>query len=240
MEVIDYGIICQTPKELTAVLVNLDERLDIDYRKSSVDWNHYTFGRIGRHKVVISPLPVDYTTDAILASVAVLMNRAFRVKQMIYIGTADSMGLPKLGDVVVATSLVRCETGHIEDIRPDVLAQFKEFKMNADVTAMVEGIPGKLKNEMAQKQYKRPEEGKIQLFFGPVGISSMEVPGAECRNEWKKYDLMAIGTLGFGLVETRVSCLIVQGICSPAKADEWKAYAASSAAVVALKFIAGN
>jgi hypothetical protein len=61
------------------------------------------------------------------------------------------------------------------------------------------------------------------------------------RDSWRdKYDLMAVDTLGMGIVETGVSCLIVQGICGYADMEDytqWNAYAASTAAVVALKLL---
>jgi nucleoside phosphorylase len=236
----DFGIICQSSNELTAVLVNLEERSNDKYSKPDHDTNHYTFGQIGTHQVVIAVLPVGQVSDMTLASAVNLMICSFGVQRVIYIGTAYSVGVPKLGDVVIATSLVECDIGHVRVIQPQ-WSQSGEFKNTEEVIALVQAIPGKLRNEMAREKFRRPKEGTFQVFTGRVGISSIEVRDTKLRDSWRdKYDLMAVDTLGMGIVETGVSCLIVQGICGYADMEDytqWNAYAASTAAVVALKLL---
>ncbi|KAJ5700536.1 hypothetical protein N7536_003549 [Penicillium majusculum] len=104
----DYtvGWICALPLEMAAAQVLLDE-LHEDLPELANDHNAYTFGRIGKHNVVIACLPYGQYGIASATSVAVQLLSSFssiRFGLMVGIGG----GVPneeadiRLGDVVVS------------------------------------------------------------------------------------------------------------------------------------------
>ena len=109
----DYyiGRICAVEPERVAVVTMLDEKYSDKLPAVGGDSNSYTFGTIGKHKVVITSLPSGtYETNA-AALVASQMMRSFqdlRFRLLVGIGggvprfTGDDPADIRLGDVVVS------------------------------------------------------------------------------------------------------------------------------------------
>jgi nucleoside phosphorylase len=99
------GIICALVEEKAAMEMMLDEehkKLD----QKSGDYNSYTFGRIGKHNVVIACLPGGHQGKAAATTVAIHMMYSFPIKLGLMVGIGG--GIPsqvptiRLGDVVVS------------------------------------------------------------------------------------------------------------------------------------------
>lgn len=99
------GIICVLKEEKAAVDAMLDEEhhgLD----KKRGDPNEYTFGKIGRHNVVVACLPAGQPGKVSAATVAIHMGYSFSIKLGLMVGIGG--GVPsqvpdiRLGDVVVS------------------------------------------------------------------------------------------------------------------------------------------
>ncbi|KAG9890406.1 purine and uridine phosphorylase, partial [Aureobasidium melanogenum] len=99
------GIICALVEEKAAMEAMLDEEHEQLQQKSG-DHNSYTFGRIGKHNVVIACLPGGHQGKAAAATVAVHMMYSFPIKLglMVGIGGGAPSQVPtvRLGDVVVS------------------------------------------------------------------------------------------------------------------------------------------
>ncbi|KAI4737146.1 purine and uridine phosphorylase [Aureobasidium sp. EXF-12298] len=99
------GIICALFEEKAAVEAMLDEKHDALDQKPE-DTNSYTFGRIGKHNVVIACLPGGHQGKAAAATVATHMKHSFPIKLGLMVGIGG--GVPsqvpdiRLGDVVVS------------------------------------------------------------------------------------------------------------------------------------------
>ncbi|KAH0320301.1 purine and uridine phosphorylase, partial [Aureobasidium melanogenum] len=99
------GIICALYEEKAAVEAMLDERHEALDQKPE-DTNSYTFGKIGRHNVVIACLPGGSQGTAAAATVAIHMTHSFPIKLGLMVGIGG--GVPsqvpdiRLGDVVVS------------------------------------------------------------------------------------------------------------------------------------------
>ncbi|KAH0263468.1 purine and uridine phosphorylase, partial [Aureobasidium melanogenum] len=99
------GIICALFEEKAAVEAMLDEGHEALDQKSG-DTNSYTFGKIGKHNVVIACLPGGQQGKAAAATVAKDMTRSFPIKLGLMVGIGG--GVPsqvpdiRLGDVVVS------------------------------------------------------------------------------------------------------------------------------------------
>ncbi|KAG9962670.1 purine and uridine phosphorylase, partial [Aureobasidium melanogenum] len=99
------GIICALFEEKAAVEAMLDERHEaLDQKRE--DTNSYTFGKIGKHNVVIACLPGGFQGTAAAATVAIHMTHSFPIKLGLMVGIGG--GVPsqvsdiRLGDVVVS------------------------------------------------------------------------------------------------------------------------------------------
>jgi nucleoside phosphorylase len=104
----DYtvGWVCALPIELAAAMKMLDEEHQ-DLPRDDNDTNIYTFGRIGKHNVVIACLPAGQTGTNSAAAVAVEMKLKFaQIRFGLMVGIGG--GVPKaesdirLGDVVIS------------------------------------------------------------------------------------------------------------------------------------------
>lgn len=103
----DYaiGIICALFEEKAAVEAMLDEEHEALDQKSE-DTNSYTFGKIGKHNVVIACLPGGHQGKAAAATVAIHMTHSFPIKLGLMVGIGG--GVPsqisdvRLGDVAVS------------------------------------------------------------------------------------------------------------------------------------------
>jgi nucleoside phosphorylase len=99
------GIICALLEETAAVEMMLDEEHE-PLEQMSGDHNSYTFGKIGKHNVVIACLPGGHQGKAAAATVAVHMMYSFPIKLGLMVGIGG--GVPsqvptiRLGDVVVS------------------------------------------------------------------------------------------------------------------------------------------
>ncbi|KAH8661696.1 hypothetical protein BGZ60DRAFT_91061 [Tricladium varicosporioides] len=107
LEKIRIAIICPLPIELAAVQEVLDEEYEDLAQAFSCDPNTYTFGRIGKHYVVVAGLPSSLTGTASASSVADNLQRTFTsVRVLLLVGIGG--GVPthdhdiRLGDVVVS------------------------------------------------------------------------------------------------------------------------------------------
>ncbi|KAH0349174.1 purine and uridine phosphorylase, partial [Aureobasidium melanogenum] len=99
------GIICALFEEKAAVEAMLDEEHEALDQKSE-DPNSYTFGKIGKHNVVIACLPGGHQGKAAAATVAIHMTRSLPIKLglMVGIGGGVPSQIPnvRLGDVAVS------------------------------------------------------------------------------------------------------------------------------------------
>lgn len=99
------GIICALFVEKAAVEAMLNERHEALDPKLG-DTNSYTFGKIGKHNVVIACLPDGSQGTAAAATVAIHMTHSFPIKLglMVGIGGGVPSQIPdiRLGDVVVS------------------------------------------------------------------------------------------------------------------------------------------
>ncbi|KAG9512227.1 purine and uridine phosphorylase, partial [Aureobasidium melanogenum] len=99
------GIICALVEEKAAMEAMLDEEHEQLQQKSG-DHNSYTFGKIGKHNVVIACLPGGHQGKAAAATLAVHMMYSFPIKLGLMVGIGG--GVPsqvptiRLGDVVVS------------------------------------------------------------------------------------------------------------------------------------------
>lgn len=99
------GIICALPEEKAVVEETLDEEHD-SLEQRPEDTNNYTFGKIGKHNVVIACLPGGHQGKASAATVAIHMIHSFPIKLGLMVGIGG--GVPsqvpdiRLGDVVVS------------------------------------------------------------------------------------------------------------------------------------------
>ncbi|KAI4725654.1 purine and uridine phosphorylase [Aureobasidium sp. EXF-10728] len=99
------GIICALFEEKAAVEAMLDEKHEALNQKSE-DPNSYTFGKIGKHNVVIACLPGGSQGIAAAATVAIHMTHSFPIKLGLMVGIGG--GVPsqvpdiRLGDVAVS------------------------------------------------------------------------------------------------------------------------------------------
>jgi nucleoside phosphorylase len=104
-ESFNVGIICALDLEKAAVEATLDEEYD-GLEKMTGDDNVYTFGRIGKHNVVVACLPAGVMGKASAATVAKDMMRSFPVKAGFMVGIGGGVWSEKndirLGDVVVS------------------------------------------------------------------------------------------------------------------------------------------
>jgi nucleoside phosphorylase len=107
----DYtvGWICALPLELAAAKAMLDEPhpTPSDHFQNGKDGNTYSFGRVGKHNVVIAVLPAGRYGNNSAATVGTLMSCAFQCLQFcLMVGIGG--GIPskehdiRLGDVVVS------------------------------------------------------------------------------------------------------------------------------------------
>lgn len=104
-EAYTIGIICALFTEKAAVEAMLDEEHEALVQKSE-DTNSYTFGKIGKHNVVIACLPDGHQGRAAATAVAIHMTHSFLIKLglMVGIGGGVPSQIPdvRLGDVVVS------------------------------------------------------------------------------------------------------------------------------------------
>ncbi|KAJ9302823.1 hypothetical protein DTO271G3_197 [Paecilomyces variotii] len=113
------GWICALTDEFIAARQMLDEHYEIDIAKSHLDDNVYTFGRIGRHRVVIASLPQGRYGQASTFKVASGMMATFpsiKIGLLVGIGGgAPNLNVEgrdiRLGDIVVGTAVVQYTSG---------------------------------------------------------------------------------------------------------------------------------
>ncbi|KAL8855383.1 MAG: hypothetical protein Q9178_007970 [Gyalolechia marmorata] len=101
------ALICALPAERAAAILMLDEEYQNTQNQDPLDTNHYTFGRIANHNVVIASLPAgDYgISQAAVVAGQMLRSYAF-IKLRLMIGIGGGVPTPdfdiRLGDVVIS------------------------------------------------------------------------------------------------------------------------------------------
>lgn len=236
--ILSFGLICRTSKELLALLLCLDERLDTPdgFAKPQHDTNHYIFGIIGKHHVVIACLPVGHFGDCDLAITATMMISTFKIKRLLYIGTSFACSKEMHpGDVVIATDLVQCDMDRKTSLSSIWGQCVHEFKMSETVNTRALSLPEKIRHPETRARYQR-KEAKVNLWKGVCGVSS-----GKYAEEWpKKYALMAWNDVGMGIVDAGADFLVVHGISGYADGMEytaWQEFASLTSAIVAMDLI---
>ncbi|BCS19634.1 uncharacterized protein APUU_20066S [Aspergillus puulaauensis] len=111
------GWICVLQKEYRAALAILDETYDhVALARGEGDRNHYVFGRVGEHYVVINLPPSGWHGRIRASTIASDMRSSFpRMRFVLIVGIAGGAPSPKedvrLGDVVLGTQVVPWNTG---------------------------------------------------------------------------------------------------------------------------------
>ncbi|KAL8902504.1 MAG: hypothetical protein Q9207_004643 [Kuettlingeria erythrocarpa] len=101
------GWICAIPEERAAANAMLDETYENTQDQDAHDTNHYSFGRVKRHNVVIASLPAGVYGTSTAATVAGQMLRSYTsIKIRLMVGIGGGVPTPeydiRLGDVVVS------------------------------------------------------------------------------------------------------------------------------------------
>lgn len=106
INVIMVGLICAHYMEMAALSVMRDVVYEVIQQQDSHDSNHYTFGRIAGHKVVIAYLPSGDNGTTSAATVANQMLRSFKsIKLALLVGIGSAIPDKydiRQGDVVVS------------------------------------------------------------------------------------------------------------------------------------------
>ncbi|TEA18272.1 hypothetical protein C8034_v011442 [Colletotrichum sidae] len=117
----DFGValICALPLEFDAAVLTLDEIWEDDehhYGKAPGDHNHYTFGRTGRHNVVLLLLPNMGKSSS--ASACASLRHSFSALRLSFLcGICGGVPNPspdahiRLGDIIVAEAIVQYDFG---------------------------------------------------------------------------------------------------------------------------------
>jgi nucleoside phosphorylase len=178
----DYrvGWICALPRELLAARAVLDEE-HTSLPQPQLDNNSYTFGRIGKHNVVIACLPSGKYGTTSAANVAKDLSRTFssiRFRLMVGIGG----GAPthrrdiRLGDVVVSSPTGR-STGVMHYDAGKVI-QEKDFLytglLNAPPNALLTALQ-RLKTDHQLKGHRIKDSVLEMIRRNP-----------DLENEWKR------------------------------------------------------
>lgn len=101
------ALICALPVERAAAILMLDDKYENTQKQDPLDTNHYTFGRMANHNVVIASLPSgDYgISQAAMVAAQMLRSYAF-IKLRLMIGIGGGVPTPgsdiRLGDVVIS------------------------------------------------------------------------------------------------------------------------------------------
>ncbi|RHZ73693.1 hypothetical protein CDV55_107113 [Aspergillus turcosus] len=117
---IEIAIVCALPLEVSAVEASLDEtysRLGDGHMKDYRDVNAYTIGRIGKHNVVLCPMPGMGKVSA--AGVASNLRFSFpNIRLALLVGICGGVPFPSsgapeisLGDVLISDSLIEYDFG---------------------------------------------------------------------------------------------------------------------------------
>lgn len=142
------GWIAALYKEYLAARQVLDEQYDdLEVSRHKGDSNHYTFGRVGKHYVVIASLPTGVTGTHSASSVANGMMNSFPlVRFALMVGIAG--GAPtnnndvRLGDVIIGTrtipySFIRKHPNRRENIGDNVVSSRDLLSTINDVQAKI-------------------------------------------------------------------------------------------------------
>ncbi|OWT43365.1 NB-ARC and ankyrin domain protein [Pochonia chlamydosporia 170] len=186
------GWICAIAKELVAAKEFLDELHQRPRYSATHDCNDYTFGRVGRHNVVVAILGEYGTASA--ACVARDMCRSFpTLRFCLMVGIGGGAPSPRhdirLGDVVVSTP----RDGHGGVLQYDFgkTIQDHSFRITASLNQppvvlqrVVNGLKAQYesygnclkeaisnilnKNPRLQREYKRPNSGSDRLYKSTV------------------------------------------------------------------------
>ncbi|KAI0096405.1 hypothetical protein GGR51DRAFT_568369 [Nemania sp. FL0031] len=109
----DFGWVAALAVERAAALAVLDEEYEV-LPQAMGDTNSYSFGRIGRHNIVIASLPLDGYGTINAATVANNMHRTFpSLRGCLVVGLAGGTGSAdvRLGDIVVSDKVVQYDIG---------------------------------------------------------------------------------------------------------------------------------
>ncbi|KAF7118018.1 hypothetical protein CNMCM5793_007387 [Aspergillus hiratsukae] len=117
---IEIAIVCALPLEVSAVEASLDEtysRLCNGHMKDYRDMNAYTIGRIGKHNIVLCPMPGIGKVSA--AGVATNLRFSFpNIRLALLVGICGGVPFPSnsapeilLGDVLISDRVVEYDFG---------------------------------------------------------------------------------------------------------------------------------
>lgn len=117
---IEIAIVCALPLEVSAVEASLDDtysRLGSGHMKDYRDVNAYTIGRIGKHNIVLCPMPGMGKVSA--AGVATNLRFSFpNIRLALLVGICGGVPFPSsgapeifLGDVLISDSMIEYDFG---------------------------------------------------------------------------------------------------------------------------------
>ncbi|KAM0263764.1 hypothetical protein ACHAQJ_001080 [Trichoderma viride] len=294
-ETFTVGWICAIQEEYEAACAMLDEDLDGPEVAKQNDSNTYFFGRIGKHNIVISCLPVGRHGTSPATRVAKDMWRSFpRLRFLLMVGTAG--GAPteerdiRLGDVIVSQPngvsggvfqydlgkrYEYCfeQAGHMNSPPSVLLGALPEVKRRHNNPTKYGGIEEHLRSLSKDPRFARPtkdqlfhpdskcSDGKdctgcdmnglvlrqprnlrraVSVFYGTIASGNSIMRNAEKRNSFaEESGALCFETEAAGLMND-FPCIVIRGICNYSdshKNDEWRHYAASTAAAYAKELL---
>jgi nucleoside phosphorylase len=117
---IEVAIICALPREVNAVEALLDEtysRLCNGHMKDYRDVNVYTIGRMGKHNIVVCPLPHMGKVNAAVAATNLRFSFP-NIRLALLVGICGGVPVPSggapeifLGDVLISDSMIEYDVG---------------------------------------------------------------------------------------------------------------------------------
>ena len=159
------GWLCALPIEKAAAIAALDGPQHEPPPLPRDDRNSYTFGRMGKHNVVIASMPLGEYGTTSAAVVAESMTRSFPLRFGLMVGIGG--GAPsssadiRLGDVVVGTSTIQYDYG--KRTRDDQLIK----------TAFPKKPPPILLNALSTLQAHHISNGNEKLLGYLTGVISL-------------------------------------------------------------------
>ncbi|KAK1238101.1 hypothetical protein MKX08_002680 [Trichoderma sp. CBMAI-0020] len=192
-ETFAVGWICAIQQVYEAACAMLDEDLAGPELAEDNDSNTYFFGRIGKHRIVISCLPPGHRGTTPATRLAKDMMRSFpQLRFLLMVGTAG--GVPteerdiRLGDVVVSQPNKRSggvfqhdlghqesdiwNTGHLNSPPPVLLNALPEVKRRHNNPAKYGGIDQHLKLLSEDARFQRPENDYLFRIYNDHNMSN--------------------------------------------------------------------
>ncbi|KAL8939223.1 MAG: hypothetical protein Q9211_002836 [Gyalolechia sp. 1 TL-2023] len=210
------GWICAIPEERAAANAMLDETYENTPDQDPYDTNHYSFGRVNKHNVVIAILPAGAYGISPAATVANQMSRSYTsIKIRLLVGIGGGVPTPdhdiRLGDVVVSQPKDRFggvvqydrgkktaggmfeRTGQLNKPPPPLLNALASLQADFELRDFDLGkyLRENLKNQQRMlDKYCRPHEKDdlYQAKYDHVEVSSRECIRCDRRQLVLRYD----------------------------------------------------